>query len=343
MEGLALEFQRWLPLLANKRLISLYFGGGTPALLGPENIHCLIEQLCGMASHIQPDRLEITLEANPDNVTASLMKAYRDAGVNRVSIGVQTLDDSLLQRLGRIHHARAAIEAVHHTIAAGIDNISIDLMYDIPGQTLQSWSHTLAQVASLPITHLSLYNLTIEPHTVFFKYREKLSHELPDADSSAQMYQDAVDSLESYGLERYEISAFAKPGFYSRHNTGYWLGRPFLGFGPSAFSYWDDKRFRNVAHLNRYLGALKDNRDPVDFSEALSAEGRRRELLAIALRLRQGVDLEQFEARHGALDTATHQSLDKLIAGGLLERHKNALKLSDRGTLFYDSVAVEII
>lgn len=342
IEGLELDLVRCAPLLAGKKLHSIYFGGGTPALLGAGPLAMLLDKVRTIIP-FENQEVEITLEANPERISPSLMQAYSSAGVNRVSIGIQTLDDGLLGILGRTHRASAAIKAIEATASAGIPNISIDLMYDIPGQTLASWKHTLMQIANMPITHLSLYNLTIEPHTVFFKYRESLQKQLPDAECSAEMYQTARETFDSCGLKQYEISAFAKKDFYSRHNIGYWTGRPFLGFGPSAFSYWEGRRFRAVANLQRYVKALSNQLSPEDFSETLPPENRRRELLAIALRLLSGVDLVAFEAAHGSLNADTHLSIQKLQQQGLLVLNGNHLALTDRGLLFYDTVATEIV
>lgn len=342
IESLKLDIDRWAPQFTGKRLESIYFGGGTPSLLDPMEIRGLLEHV-NRYLIVDTHEIEITLEANPETVTLERLRAFAAAGINRISIGVQSLDDTLLQKLGRTHGSQTSIEAVHITAKAGISNISIDLMYDIPCQTLASWKQTLQGIVLLPITHLSLYNLTIEPHTVFFKYQEKLRKELPDADSSTAMYQLAQESLERAGLAQYEISAFAQPGAFSRHNTGYWTGRPFLGFGPSAFSYWEGKRFRAVANLNRYSEALKLSQSPTDFSEELPPEAQRRELLAIALRLKEGVAIEAFERRHGKLDAETKETLQRLCKEGLLIWQNHSLCMTERGMLFYDTIATEII
>ena len=307
-----------------EKLVSLYFGGGTPSLFGPARIRELIDFL--------PPAAEITLEANPDNLTLPLMQAYRQAGVNRVSLGIQSLDDTLLLKIGRSHNASTAEKAVELLRLAGFENISIDLMYDLPNQNLSQWEETLQRASRLPIQHLSLYNLTIEPGTVFFKYRETLAQEVPNEELSLAMYERAQTILNEAGLTQYEISAFAKPGFYSRHNTGYWLGRPFLGLGPSAFSFWEQKRFRNVAHLNRYTEALAQGQLPVDFEEQLSPNASERELFAIHLRLLQGAPLPSFAAE-----------LIPLKEAGLLEMRAGGVRLTPRGRLLYDSVAAEII
>ncbi len=343
MEGLALEWQQRLPQMQNTQIESIYFGGGTPSLLGAERIaHILDTVKAALPFGAEPP--EITLEANPENISTELMQSYAQAGINRVSIGVQTLDPPLLQMLSRQHTAHKAIDAVISTAQAGIGNISIDLMYDLPGQTLQSWQSTLERACTLPIAHLSLYNLTIEPHTPFYIRREALQKLMPDSDTSAQMHVMAIDTLLGHGWEHYEISAFSKNGCISRHNVGYWTSRPFLGFGPSAFSYWEGARFQNCSNLSKYLRALKVQKSPVDFTEELPLHAHQRELLAIQLRLRAGVDMTAFQQTHGPLESEVLQSIQGLIHSELLESSANSiLRLTRRGMLLYDTVAVELI
>jgi len=342
MEGFTLDLDYWTPHFKNKELASIYFGGGTPSLIGADAIATILE----MVNQIIPfdkNSIEITLEANPETLTYETMHNYANAGINRISIGIQSLDDSLLDKLGRTHHAHTAIEAVNTTAKAGISNISVDLMYDIPGQTLSSWHHTLKEANQLPITHLSLYNLTIEPNTVFFKYRESLQKELPDAESSTEMYKTAVSTLAESGLIQYEISAFARNQCHSIHNTGYWTARPFIGIGPSAFSYWEGKRFRSIANIQRYVQKLRNRESPTDFTEQLDTKSSQCELLAINLRLLNGVNLKEFEESHGRLEAITHTTLKRLEAEGFLKRKNDTITLTEQGILFYDTVAVEII
>jgi oxygen-independent coproporphyrinogen-3 oxidase len=331
LEALELEWKSISSKREHKELVSIYFGGGTPTLMGPAALEKILKWI-----EIPAD-CEITLEANPEEVTLPLMQAFAAVGINRVSIGVQSLDDSSLNTLERQHTAKKALLAIENTYQAGISNISIDLMYDLPGQTLTSWEKTLAQVQHLPITHLSLYNLTIEPHTAFFKRKKELIPLLPSPDTSLAMLEAATSSLTH--LKRYEISAFAKPGFASRHNTGYWTGRPFLGLGPSAFSYWDKKRFRNAANLSHYAKALQKGDSPIDFEEELPYPDSLNELLAIHLRLLEGVDLTTFSP----LPEATHQALLQLEAQGWLILSPTRAQLTAQGLLFYDSVAEALI
>lgn len=341
LEGFKRELKQLQPLLKNKRVVTLYFGGGTPSLFGPARLASLLEEVRNTCE-ISPTA-EVTLEANPENVTQDLMHAYAAAGINRVSIGIQTLDAQLLELLGRLHQPETALQAIYMTYAAGIQNISIDLMYDLPKQNLDHWDSTLRQIQTLPLTHLSLYNLTIEPHTLFFKKQAQLRPTLPDEETSLVMYERAIERLETWGLQQYEISAFAKPGYASQHNTGYWTGRPFLGLGPSAFSYWQGKRSRNVTHLGRYCQALKKGLSPIDFEEQLDPDARRRELFVIQLRLRQGILWKAFIQQQGPLDLVTQNTLNQLITKKYLYWHDGHLILTRQGILFYDTVAAELI
>ncbi len=328
LEALKQEWELRKALLPSTSPLSIYFGGGTPALIGPKAIEEILSWV------LPAQDCEITLEANPENVTKQLMQDYKNCGINRISLGVQTLDDPLLTTLSRTHSAATSLQAVADTHAAGISNISIDLMYDLPNQTLASWQKTLNQAVQLPITHLSLYNLTIEPHTVFFKKKNSLK--LPSSDTSYQMLQSALQILEKHGLHRYEISAFAKDNQISKHNIGYWTNRPFLGFGPSACSYWQGKRFRNVANLNRYAKALSQNEDPIDFSETLNPLESLKESLCISLRLLSGLPLQNWPPNISS-------GLSELEKMGLLETKHNHLRLTEKGLLFHDTVAEHIM
>lgn len=329
-EGLKKEWQSKNSLLETKNIVSVYFGGGTPSLFGPQQISQILERL-----PLSSTEREITLEANPDEITPELLLQYRQIGINRLSLGVQSLDDRSLQTLERAHSAARAKEAIWSAHRAGFTNISIDLMYDLPGQTEASFQCTLDSLSQLPIEHASLYNLTIEPHTAFYKRRERLLPLFPSQELSVRLLQMAIESLEKMGLSRYEISAFGRP---SVHNSGYWTGRPFLGFGPSAYSFWGNKRFRNVANLQRYSRALKEGRSPVDFEEQLPYPDNVKELLAVRLRLTEGVDLIEWN-----LPLETQQALHRLRQQGFVQQRHTTWQLTERGMLFYDTVATELI
>lgn len=325
-ECLEAEWNLQKPLLLGKSITSIYFGGGTPSLFN--GVGAVLERI------ERDEDCEITIEANPEESSFELFTSFSQLGINRLSLGVQSLDDRSLQTLERIHTAERAKKAIFEAAKAGFKNISIDLMYDLPGQTEESWLYTLSQLQELPIQHLSLYNLTIEPHTAFHKRKV----ETPGGELSLRFLTSALETFEKIGLKRYEISAFARPGFESRHNLGYWTGRPFLGFGPSAFSYWGGERFRNVANIHKYARSVREGSSAVDFREELAYPASMRELLAVHLRLKEGVDLSVFD-----LDEETRGSLQRLEKQELLTLREGRASLTDRGMLYYDSVAAEII
>ncbi len=326
------HLDRLLPQLEGQKIASVYFGGGTPTLFGIDRVTALLQRL-----QLDPE-CEVTIEANPEEVTKELLSGYKKAGINRLSIGVQTLDDALLKTLGRSHTAKKAVEAVEVAHEVGFKNLSIDLMYELPGQSKESFERTLERVGELPLTHLSLYNLTFEPTTLFYKQRASLQKLLPSSEECLEMLQIGVAKLEAFGLKRYEISAFARQGFSARHNCGYWTARPFFGLGPSAFSYFEGRRFRNVCNLRRYSETLG-----TDFEEKLPFPDSLHELLAVELRLLEGVDLTLFEGRHGSLPEETEERVGKLLSEGFLEKEETRLRLTPKGLLFYDSVAARII
>lgn len=325
-DAIELEWQKKLPLLEGKEIVSIYFGGGTPSLF--KGVEQILERI-QIAAHT-----EITIEANPEESSPEMFSFFRKIGINRLSLGVQSLDDRSLETLERIHTAARAKRAIQEAREAGFENISIDLMYDLPNQTEESFRYTLNQLAELQIQHLSLYNLTIEPHTPFFKRKI----ETPQKEISLRLLNMALTQLEEIGLKRYEISAFAKKGCKSRHNLGYWQARSFLGFGPSAFSYWEGERFRNTPNLAQFHKRLKEGQDPADFREKLEYPKNILERLAVALRVLEGVCIDEWQ-----LPEETMQTLEKLKREGLLEQRQKHLALSKRGMLLYDSIATELI
>lgn len=337
IEALEKEWKIQKHLVAERPIHSIYFGGGTPSLLHPDALHEILSWISFDPS------IEITIEANPEELTKEKLHAFRSVGINRISIGAQSFDDTLLAALGRTHTASDTIKAVEEAEKQGFANITIDLMYDIPLQSLSAWNETLLAASKLPLSHLSLYNLQIEEGTLFHKKRNEIAPKMPDPDTSLAMLLAAQEALGKAGLMQYEISAFAKDGKYSRHNTSYWMAREFLGYGPSAFSYMDNMRFRNPAHFGKYTKALEENKPATDFWDTLEPQDRRKELLAIELRLLQGVDLHHFQVRHGLLEQETFNALQVLEEDGLIKDLRSRPKLTQKGLLFYDSVASALI
>lgn len=280
---------------------TLYFGGGTPSVCAPAEIARLVRQV---RKQWDVDRFEeVTLEANPDDLSRDYLTALRAAGIDRLSIGVQSFHDRHLERMNRRHTARAAVEAVEAAAAAGFPKITIDLIYGVPGMTLREWQEDLEQAIALPVQHISAYHLTIEPSTVFGK--RGLS---PVEESvSEQHYALLRERLLAVGFEHYEVSNFALPGHRARHNSAYWRGEPYLGIGPSAHSY-DGRRRRswNVSSNPLYLAGTPPEEERLTDTDLLN------EYLMTRLRTAEGISLSEISTRFGETET---RRLEPLLAG----------------------------
>lgn len=332
LESLKLEVLHNLDKIKQRTVYSIYIGGGTPSQLTIFEIEDFLSFLFKLPLHFDPD-CEITMEANPEDLSETYLKDLACLKINRLSIGVQSLDENLLKVLNRGHSAKKAIESIETASKVGFQNISIDLMYELPFQTLSSFEKTLDEVSNLPITHLSLYNLVFEPQTVFFKNRKTLAKHLPEDLEAKKMLDLAIFYLEKTQLMRYEISAFCKKDFHSKHNSGYWLGRDFLGFGPSAFSYFEQRRYQNICHIGQYIDCVSQNKSPISFEEKLDQTSRVKELIAINLRLLEGCNMAKF--RNAPFLKVI---LDNLIQQDYLEMNSDLIKLTPKGILFYDDV-----
>lgn len=326
----------------NKKLCSIYLGGGTPSLADIRLWHHLIDHIKKLFPEICPD-IEVTLEFNPESLNAKKVEKALKAGINRVSLGVQTFDDRLLSLLGRAHTRKDILKGYHEAREAGCQNISLDLMYELPTQNQDIWEHTLEELCRLDPEHVSLYNLTFEKGTPFYRQKDVLSKELPDEQVSLKMYEIMQLKLKQQGYTQYEISAFSKPSYQSAHNTGYWLGREFLGIGPSAFSYMQQRRFQNHANLSQYLSKIKQGVCPVNFDEKLEPEAQKRELLLLALRLNEGVCLESFIKKWGDLEPLVIEKLCLLVKWGMLSQKAQHFKLTQKGRLLFDELASHIV
>ncbi|NGX35039.1 MAG: Oxygen-independent coproporphyrinogen-III oxidase-like protein YqeR [Candidatus Anoxychlamydiales bacterium] len=321
--------------LENNNIVSIYFGGGTPSLLDTQIVEKILTLINPPSKNI-----EITIEINPEDYSIDKIKKYKNMGINRVSLGVQSFDDKLLKILKRRHSSKKAKDAILDIYRCGIENISIDLMYDVLHQDFKSFQKTIDEIKNLKITHISLYNLTFEKETFFYKNKKTLKNLMPDEKESLRLLNKAVLEFEKLGFKRYEISAFAKKGFESFHNIGYWIGRSFLGFGPSAFSYFENKRFRNIKNFQKYIDAFNLNNPYIDFEEELKYPDNINELLAIHLRMIRGVDILKFEKGIGKIPKKT---IEILKNSKLVDFEKNRVKLNKQGLLFYDTLASEII
>jgi len=321
---------------------SVFFGGGTPSLLTGEQMNALMAHL--RASFPISGDAEVTVEANPGSFDAAKLDAYRKAGVNRLSIGAQVFDDSMLSLLGREHSAEDTFESLRLARDAGFDNVNLDLIFGLPGQSLSDWERTVRVALELAPEHLSVYGLTIEPKTVF-AYRERRGELLiPDEETQAAMYEHSLDALESAGYRHYEISNYAKPGRESRHNRIYWENAPYLGLGPGAWGYLDGERYGNLRSVGGYMKRLREGVSPVVERERLTGRPARAETVMQALRLREGVSFEAYRKRYDVELLADFgDDLKPLIAAGLLEQTATHLRLTRRGLLLSNEVFARLV
>ena len=281
-------------LAPNHQVDTIYFGGGTPSFFGADGMASILAAI-RMAFKVTNDA-EITFEANPDSGSDKLLRRLRSEGFNRVSLGIQTDDNELLKRLGRPHNYAQAVSAVERIRKAGFRNLSLDLMYGLPGQTIEQWENTLRRVLSLNPDHMSCYALKVEEGTPLYQYKDIAG--IPNDDTQADMYLSAVQILRSKGYRQYEISNFAKKGLQSRHNLKYWLGGEYLGFGPSASSDFAGKRFTMVRDLAAYVRGIRDQKTVVAEVEEVPQRERAAEYLMTRLRTTYGIQGEEYENKY---------------------------------------------
>jgi oxygen-independent coproporphyrinogen-3 oxidase len=319
------------------RADTIYFGGGTPSLLDADEVGRLI-RACADAFQLAPDA-EVTLEANPETVTPDRLGAFRAAGVNRVSFGVQSLRDDELRRLSRVHDANRAREAVREARAAGFDNISLDLMMWLPGQHVHEWLESVNGAIDLAPEHLSLYMLEVYPNAPLKEEMARARWSQAPDDDVALMYEAAMDRVVACGYEQYEISNVARPGRMSRHNVKYWSDGEWLGFGCGAHSTVDGVRWKNVSAVAEYVDRVREGRSLAVEVRRLTHADRIAEALFTGLRLSDGVDERAMQARYDVhLWERYGADLQPYLEAGLLMRQDRRLRLSRRGMLLAHEV-----
>lgn len=316
---------------------TVFFGGGTPSLLSAAQIGRVLNELAGRFT-ISPDA-EITVEANPGTIDVEKLAGYRAAGVNRLSIGVQSFRDDDLRFLSRIHDAGQAEAAVRVARAAGFDNVSIDLMFALPTQSLEQWEENLRRTIALAPEHISCYSLIVEPNTPLFRLVQSGQVRQIDPELDARMYERTMALLTGAGYEQYEVSNFARPGYRSRHNSQYWDHTPYLGLGPSAHSFWDAERWWNFSNLGVYLDRLTHHQLPIAGREALTEEQMIAESVFLGLRS-DGVDLGHLRSRFGVdLVQEAGTALPDLFRDRLLLNDGERLRLTAKGYLVCDQIS----
>lgn len=296
IEALCRELEMRRDYTGEPSVATVYFGGGTPSQLEERHFHRVFETI-GNNYRLRPDA-EITLEANPDDLTPDYVAMLRHLPFNRISIGIQTFNDETLRLLHRRHTASQAVEAVHRCQEAGFGNISIDLMYGLPGESRDSWADDLQQAIGLQVQHISAYHLIYEEGTELWELRRRHRVEEVDEDSSLTFFSMLIDRLRDAGFEHYEISNFALPGMHSRHNSSYWDGTRYLGCGAAAHSYNGKSRQWNVASLDRYIKDIQAGKLPCEV-ETLDLHTRYNDRIITAIRTTRGLSLSTLQAEFG--------------------------------------------
>lgn len=320
---------------------TLYFGGGTPSVLKADQLDRLIQR-ARRIFEVVPDA-EITLEANPDDLTREKLRELRQLGINRLSIGIQSFSDDLLKLLHRAHDGSTARRCLQLSAEEGFSNLNLDLIYGIPGLDLDAWRRTMEEALSIRPAHMSMYALTIEERTVFGNWTKHKRFIPAEEELVARQFELMQDVVEDGGYTHYEISNFCLPGMHSRHNSNYWLHQPYLGIGPSAHSYDGDHRYANVRNNAHYVKALAEDRLPAEM-EQLTRENKINEYLMTRLRTQWGCDLgwlkdslsEDLMARRG-------DQIGRYIDKGLLVLVGDVLKLSRKGNLLADRITEDLM
>ncbi|MCD3376144.1 radical SAM family heme chaperone HemW [Streptococcus equi] len=337
LEALIKEFESY----QINSLKTLYIGGGTPTAITAKQLDYLLSHL---QQHLQLDQLEeFTIEANPGDLTEDKIAVLRQSAVNRISLGVQTFNDKQLKQIGRSHTEAQIYTTIASLKEAGFQNMSIDLIYALPGQTIQQVKENVAKALALDIPHFSLYSLILEHHTVFMNKMRRGKLQLPTEDLEAEMFEYIISEMEASGFEHYEISNFTKPGFESRHNLMYWNNDEYFGCGAGASGYLNGIRYRNRVPIQHYLKAVADGNARLS-EEVLTKEEMMEEELFLGLRKKSGVSVSRFQEKFGLSFESRYGSVVReLQAQGLLVKDKDFVRMTKKGLFLGDSVAEKFI
>ena len=322
--------------LEGKSIQSIYFGGGTPSLLSSMELNLILKNIYHYYA-IDKD-VEITLEANPDDINAQKLEELKTSGINRISLGIQSFYNRDLLMMNRSHDAEQAEKSLILIKEAGFENITADLIYRIPNQTNSEWEKNILKLLSFDINHISCYALTVEPKTKLFHLIEKNKMLKPDEDHAAQQFEILTKILPSHGFEHYEISNFAKQKKYSRHNTSYWLGNWYAGFGPSAHSFNGKTRQWNISNNALYLKNISSGH-PLFESEELTLSQQINEYIMISLRTMWGLDKDQFKTKFGEAEfIRLMKDAEKYITGNYISDENGKLIISKKGKFISDGI-----
>lgn len=340
-EAIRLEIAGRKEYLSGEPVKTIYIGGGTPSVLLPGDLDTLL----GILQKEFPieKNAEITLEANPDDLTTDYLRAIRSMGINRLSIGIQSFSDRDLRLLNRRHTAKAAIQAVRDASLAGFSNISIDLIYGIPGQSNNEWKENLVTAIGLPIQHLSAYSLTFHKRTPFYRWLKSGKIREPGEEQTIMQFETLCETTSKAGFEQYEISNFARDNAYSRHNTSYWLAEKYLGLGPAAHSFNGESRQWNIADLERYISGVHSGNRYWN-NEILSEKDKLNEYILTGIRTKWGISLAAIRKQFGEKTTEQLlESAESYRKRGMLVLKDGILVLTPAGILISDQITVDLM
>lgn len=324
-----------------EKLSTLYIGGGTPTALSAPQLEVLLN---GLTKNLDLSVLEeLTIEANPGDLDADKIAVLKNSAVNRVSLGVQTFDDKMLKKIGRSHLEKDIYENIDRLKLAGFDNISIDLIYALPGQTMEQVKENVAKAIGLDIPHMSLYSLILENHTVFMNRMRRGKLPLPKEELEAEMFEYIIAELEGAGFEHYEISNFSKPGFESRHNLMYWDNAEYYGIGAGASGYVNGVRYKNHGPIRHYLSAVEEGNACIT-EDHLSQKEQMEEEMFLGLRKKSGVSMARFEEKFGQSFAGLYGEIVRdLVQQGLMQIEGDHVRMTKRGLFLGDTVAERFI
>ncbi|MCB0805746.1 MAG: radical SAM family heme chaperone HemW [Bacteroidales bacterium] len=340
LKALISEIQLQKKYLSGETTGTIYFGGGTPSLLSQDELQSIIDKL--HETYDIEDEVEITLEANPDDLHSGKIKELKNTGINRLSIGIQSFFPEDLHYLNRVHSDQQAMDCIKRSQDAGFTNISIDLIYGIPGLNDEKWLQNLATFRSFNLPHLSAYGLTVEPKTPLEVMIRKNRMQDVDDNQIAGQFRILMEFAENNGMEHYEISNFCQPGQYSQHNTNYWFGKKYLGLGPSAHSFDTQSRQWNVAGVRKYCDSLYSGIVPFE-TETLSDEQKFNEYVMLSIRTMWGIQLDYIQKNFGSMQVDQFKKATlKLIREGYLKKENKSILLSKEGKLFADRITSDL-
>ena len=342
INALEKEMKLYKDKVKNMEIDSIFVGGGTPSVLNEEEIRTLFKKI--KENFKIKDNAEITMECNPGTINEKKLIAMKESGVNRLSLGLQAVQNHHLKYIGRIHTYEEFEKNYLEAKRVGFNNINIDLMYALPNQSEEDWKETLEKVVKLNPTHISAYSLILEENTELFDMYNRDEFKLLDEDTDIQMYEYTIEYLKAHGYNQYEISNYAKQGYECKHNILYWKCENYIGIGASASGYLNNQRYNNICELDRYESTLSDGQIPVESKEEIDRKNEIEERIFLGLRMNEGIKFKDFQVKYNMdFRKEYEKQIEKLEKIGLIITDEEGIRLSQRGREISNSVFIEFI